>query len=702
MVAIALAWSGCGDDEKPAITNPVPARLVLAPSTQLSLEIGKTQNFTASAFNSANTAITTPISFVSSNTAVITVAANGVACAGSWDSLTNPQLCTPGAEGVAEISATAQGVSSPPTKVFVHQHIVSLTIEPLTAGCISKGSTGIYQLVARSRAGLDISSTIGTATWQLSTATVGTASTTADGLLPNQVQITANTPGTSPMFVSVAGTTSVPFDFVTCPVQQITLLENNVPVNALAFNNTGTKTLTATVVDTSGTTITGVPLTWTTSNPASVTATNGAVNAVKAGGATVSASCTPPTCNIGFQPSLPIYPTVPVAVSVTGGTAAATTVLISTSECGIVDDCVSRVVGLATSGNTVGNTFDLSATPNSLVINPQGNKAFLGTDKSLLGTKGLIVVDLAASPTTVANNNGIAGKVLAVSPDGNRVVVANTADTVNQVFIFNAADNSHVDLPISGATAAAFSPDNLKVFIAAGNKLYIQSSQDALQNLTLSAPATGAAFLTGGMGGYLAGGDPAGLAFFPTCGTQPPTPTPVTIPGTALIKPLPDGVSLFSVNPPTVQTITTEFSGVPPAVNVPGCPAPRGGITVSGTANTAVDLGQGAFTPIQLLISPDGAAAYILTSNSSNVLVFDIRNSLTSAIQLANNAIPFQGGLTTDGKRMYVAASDGNIHVLDTPTGADITQITLPEPLCTSADGLHSYTCKPNLIAVRP
>ena len=707
LLIFALAWSGCGGSKSTTTTNPVPASVTLSPTTQVSLEIGKIVGFSATTLSSTNTAVTTPISFTSSNTAVVTIAANGGACAGTWDSLSNPQLCTPGAEGTSEITATAQGVSSPSTTVYVHQHIASVTLEKVAlssdpsptdpetvAGCVSKGHIREFQAIARTRTGVDISATVGTPTWQLSTATVGTLSTTATGLLANQAQVTANTPGTSPMFVSVGGTTSVPMNFLTCAVQQITLEADNTPVSSLAFSSSGSKTLTAVVIDTSGTTITGVPLTWSSSRPSSVTVTGGAVSGSKPGGATVIASCTPPTCNIGFQPSSPIYPTVPVAVSVTG-TSTATTVLISTTECGATDDCVSQIVGIDTTANTVSNTFALKATPNSIVFNPLGTKAFVGTDKSLLGSKGLMVVDLSASPTTITASNGIAGKVLAVSPDGNHVIVSDTADTVNQVFIFSAADSSNVALPITGATAASFSPDNLKALIAAGSKLYIYSTQDALQTATLTAPANGVAYLTGGMGGYLAGGDPAGLSFLPTCGTQPPAITPVTLVGTNLIQPLPDGVSLFTVQSPTVQTVTTTFTGS-------GCPAPRGAITVTGTAIGAVDLGQGAFTPTQVIISADGAAAYILTSNSPNILVFDINNKITTAIQLANNAIPLQGALTTDGKKLYVAGSDGAIHVLDTPTTADTAQITLPEPLCTSADGTHTYTCKPNLVAIKP
>jgi WD40 repeat protein len=363
--------------------------------------------------------------------------------------------------------------------------------------------------------------------------------------------------------------------------------------------------------------------------------------------------------------------------------------------------------------NTVGNSVNLTSTPNSIVFDRQGTKAFLGTDKGLLGTKGLMVIDLTASPVSITNNNTVPGKVLAVSPDGSKVIVSDTADAVNQVFVFNTSDSSSVALPISGATAADFSPDNLRAFIAAGSKLFIYSTQqDALQALTLAAPATGVAYLTGGIGGYLAGGDPAGLSFLPTCGTQPPTLTPVADPATHLIQAMPDGRSVFSVNSPTVQIVETILPTPPPtiAIGQDGCPAPRGGLTLAFAVNDSVnypetvpvDLGQGNFTPTQLIISSDGATAYILTSNSSNILAFDINNRIPTAIQMANNAIPVSGDLTTDGKRLYVAGSDGSVHVLDTSTTADIQQLTFPQGLCHSSSGLNTFTCKPTLVAIKP
>ena len=259
-------------------------RSSLSPADSVSLDVGSAnQTFTATPQNNKGTTITTPVSFLSSNTAVLTVATNGRVCAGTWDSLTAPQICTPGPVGVAQITATSHGISSPPTTVHVHQRIDSISIglipgQTLPPGsCFSKGQIVNYQASAFSN-GLDITSSVGPFNWQqvtLSVAALKIASTTAPitGLLPGQLQATADTPGTTSLFASVSNVNSQPLDFNVCPVQSITLAVTGSSSNAINITSGGSKTVTPTVVDTAGNTITGVTLTWSSSQPGTVGAT---------------------------------------------------------------------------------------------------------------------------------------------------------------------------------------------------------------------------------------------------------------------------------------------------------------------------------------------------------------------------------------------------------------------------------------------
>ena len=137
------------------------------------------------------------------------------------------------------------------------------------------------------------------------------------------------------------------------------------------------ETITPTVFDSLGTQITGVPLTWSSSEPGSVSVSSsgGATGSTTGGGTSIIASCTPPTCNTGFLPSLPIYPENVVNMDLPPTTQPANaTVYVSTTSCGTTDGCISTVVPITAPANTLGNFTPLPATPNSLVFNGQGSR----------------------------------------------------------------------------------------------------------------------------------------------------------------------------------------------------------------------------------------------------------------------------------------------------------------------------------------
>ena len=75
----------------------------------------------------------------------------------------------------------------------------------------------------------------------------------------------AHTPGITSLFASNSNVTSQPLDFTTCAVQSITLAVTGSSTNSVNVTSGTGKTVTATVLDTQGNTITGVPLTWSSS-----------------------------------------------------------------------------------------------------------------------------------------------------------------------------------------------------------------------------------------------------------------------------------------------------------------------------------------------------------------------------------------------------------------------------------------------------
>jgi hypothetical protein len=753
VVSLVAALTSCSSSGPTTnATFPVPANITLAPANSISLDVGTaTQVFTASPKNKDNTAITTPVSFLSSNTAVLTIANNGLACAGTWDSVTIPQICTPGPIGVAQVTATSHGVSSPPTTVYVHQHIDKIVINPVpgqtppNGNCLSKGQVFNYQATATSGA-LDVTATAGPFAWQsvnntVATLAVPTNSTPVPGLVVGQVQVVANVPGVTSLFVSNSNVTSLPFDFVTCPVQSIALGVVEGSSNNINVTSGTAKTLTATVLDTQGNTITGVPLTWSSSNPNTVTVSStGGVSTPKAGGGDVVASCTPPTCNIGLKPLLPIYPegAVNVVVAPTVPTTSTTvstttpTVYVSSTgtssspanNCATATGCTSLLIPIDTPNDTVGNPVGLPATPNSLVFDRQGAKAYMGTDFSFFGSRGLMVVTVA-TPPTVAQFKSVTGKVLTVSPDGKKVILSgadpnavpipgsNTPPPPTQVIVFDTAGGAGTTLPIVGATAADFSPDSLKAFIAAGSSLYVYSTQDTLKKIPLppTAPATAVSFAPEGGFAFVAGGSvTSAVTAFSTCNLTPALTTNVVLPAlpsflqalgrdtTNLVAPL-----TFSTATTTTTVLTVDSPGLD-LFRVSRAPEGCAPTATSGAA-TSFNLGQGSFVPTQLIVSQDGSNAFVIVSDRPAVLVFNILNQTSSAIPMSGDAIPVRASLTPDGSRLYVAATDGQVHILDTQNGSDLQQLSFPTDATTLLSGLCSgvtFTCNPDLIAVKP
>lgn len=420
----------------------------------------------------------------------------------------------------------------------------------------------------------------------------------------------------------------------------------------------------------------------------------------------MTASCTPPTCNGGFSPSMPIYAEGAIRFTVQSGTSApaSPTVYASSTACNTTTQtCTTRVLPLtrtsATADFTPGSPITLPFAPNSLLFDLQGTNAYLGVNNSSFGTQGLMVL----TGTTATPFLGVAGKPLAVSPDGSTVVISDTSDSPNRVFICQSCNSTTSQnttaFQFPAASAAAFSADSIargyKAYIVSGSScpgtgsagcLLVFSQVDAAKIVPLNAPASDVAFIGDGVLGYIAGGDPLGTAFLPTC--DDPT-AAGAISGVAMpsqmIRALPDGQSAVALAVPNIQTVTASLTGTPGFGSL-GCPAPRGFLNITNTVNPSASLGVGNFTPTQFLVSSDGTMAYILgnTAGSSArlpfIIAFNLATFVSSEIPLAGNATPLSASLTPGGDLLFVGADDGNVHVINTSIQLDTQQIALPFP----------------------
>lgn len=766
-ISLLASLTGCVGSNSGGSGGGGVQTVTLTPGGNLSIDIGAAPIFGATARNAiGQTVVATSIQFTvtsgNSNPAPLSITSFGAACAGSWDS--TGTICSPGVPGIALVTATVDGVSSAPTTVYVHQHIDSIQVSPVSPplnDCFSEGQTWDYQAVAYDINQHDITDTVGPLTWSTSNANVLTVNTIT-GLLPNQTQVTAKTPGRTQLFASVSGTTSAPLTtpFTTCLVSSIRLQIVGGTGNSFSINNGGAKTIKATVVDTLGVTLTNPPLIWSSSNPevanfSSATSTAGS-NSVTArsnqGSADISASCTPPTCNIGVLPGLPVYASggnLPngepgygvITANITATKPPTYTAWTATTDCGTGPGCASFTFAVTSGTTPIGASASLPRTPNSMMFNQQGARIYFGSEQGLMyldvGASSLTVTPVSASPTPCSVS--LCGIVLAISPDGNRVVVSDGNSVPPQVYIYSAG-SAPVDLilPSGTATAAAFSPNEMKIFILTdAGVMYVYSSVDALFPVTVAASVTDVAFSADGSFAFVAGTPANQVSAFATCdlADRGDISNPVALTSTPLkLVPAPEvqdvlinasqsvvTQNVIALEPPNIQTLTAQFiAGAPLDHGIFTCNDPAFHTdlpTYKGfSAGPSMNLGQGNFVPLYMRVVGNGSQVIVVAKNVPAVLVADLNQQTTTPIALANNGLPLAASASTDGSQVFVAACDafsntnppqctsGSVHLINTLSGGDFQQvpyvnINTNNSMCNSAS---APPCFPNLIAIKP
>ena len=537
-------------------------------------------------------------SYGTTNNQLVDISPSGDICAGTWNRNTgggiadyticyppNPAPSTGGLPyGIAYITASADGVTSNPVEVFVHAPVTSVAlvgptqcvsqgdVAQLDAQACFEGANGQQQLLC-APAGTSTpacplppgqtlgtipacENAIGTLSFSVGSSAIASINATTN-------QITAEQPGTTVITSSIAGSGSSAGYFSTCPPKSIQVALAN---GATSGNITQgvQQNLTTTVTDTNGNPITGLTLSYQSTNPIDITAgAGGAIATTYPGVASITAFCEPAECN----PS----PINEIGLNGTGLPLSSNPVTVTTPG------TTSNYVWFASPGNseyfvpvdllngTVGSTVRLPYVPNSMMMGQTGGSLYFGSARELMTYS-------ATADSLTAQNTSAPGVVLAVSPTNSQVLVNDQARHL--FYLVNPSGGGSTTFGGMGE-AAAWTPD--------GQTLYI------VDNAELNTPAScSTALITGhtdtlyvynlntGWSTYPLPPSPLPPDDLPTCGTEPNTTPVVTVPSN------PNVVGPLTVQTPAVTTpgVGAYMRGTPTTANT-WCPSGTVGGTLS-------------------------------------------------------------------------------------------------------------------------
>ena len=292
----------------------------------------------------------------------------------------------------------------------------------------------------------DCTPAIGTLTYSVGTASVASINSETN-------QITAESPGTTLITASVAGSGSSAGYFTTCPPQSINLTLSNGETSGTITQGV-TQNLVTTVTDTQGNIITGLTLDYQLTDPVDISVGGaGSVGASYPGVASVYAICQPTTCN----PS----PISEVGLFETGLSISSNSVTITTP--GTASDYLwlaapgqsQYFLPIELTSGTVGASVKLPYVPNSMVMDRTGTNLYFGSSTELMS--------YATSSNTITKQDvNVPGVVLAVSPNNSTVLIN---DQSRQVFYLY-SPSSGTGTSFGGlGNAAAWTPDSKTLYI---------------------------------------------------------------------------------------------------------------------------------------------------------------------------------------------------------------------------------------------
>ena len=711
----------------------------------------------------------------------------GRLCGGTWNRNTGGGIpdytyCTPtGKAGTAYITASAGGVTSNPLPVFIHPVVTSIvlggassncatdpttncspasvnpsvssascatsatypsnpllangccTIPPSTVvpvgsstvytatSCISQGSTAL--LSARAYAGTgsnltNISCQIG----HLQFASQGaTSQAPAQVVTIDQNGVaTANQPGSVLISANTSNAASSAGFFSTCPPVSISLSATGTTTNPVSVNQNNPQPLVATAVDKNGVTLTGLSLEYVSTSPTTIPA-GSTVTPTLAGAASITAICQPPNCNSASYNQIGLFgngkPVTSNSVDITApGTNSTVLYMASTQSQYVQTRDFTQPAATA--------PFLLPYLPNSMVISLDGSTIYMGSSTALMVLSAVNTVSLSRTDITSP------GTVLAVSPDGSQIVLA---DPVKQITTIETSSGGVITTYGGVGTRAAYSPDSQTVYIAAGNQLLVYSAYTGWTNITpaspppvgpLVTPVADVAVTVPSVGAYFAGSSTTARSDCPVS-----TPTSQTTELNAFY-PLADSAAVITDRIAATNdgkhilgaTVSPSPTLIDLAIQIPS--GNTNGATVSVTCPltgtlgffntpTSAPLGSINATAITgIFPSSDSSVAFVTYTGSSGLLpayapASGTANatyvSLTPAAGAPAPTAPVAGVLSADNKTFYTGTTGDNLVHLIVPGASQGTWVDSGTTLTPNLPVPGSTTTAPvNLLVQKP
>ncbi len=751
-------------------------------TTGMSLAWGQTGQLGApAAFTcTGSTATVASYTYASSNLLLADISPTGQVCAGTWNrnspgGVSNFTICTPPSGsslssfkgcnsstcGTVQVTATGGAVTSNPVNIYIHPPITSMTI-PSQAACVSQGQTLsnasgqalplLAETTATGPGGVTLCSPcandattcatscanagVGTITFTPVTTNVVTINNTTNPTNPNPVTgnagqpnpngtATANLPGSTIVNANVSEVTSAAGYFSTCPPKNIALSING--GTTATVTPSSPQTVVSTVTDTNNQKITGLTLSYASTQPQNLSVNNtGLITSTFPSHATVTALCEPPSCN----PS----PINLIGLLGNGMPVAGNTLTIDSPG------RVSNQLWMASSQSPFFSYLDLTTgrvatpirlnyTPNSMVMDQAGDTLYFGSYHELM-------IYTTTGNALSKEVTSVPGVVLAVSPTNSTVVIN---DQLRQViYLYNTSSGTTTS--IAGiANKAQYSADGTTVYIdgydpATGqNTLFVNNSNTGWSSYPLSnqptfscpleaagtpaAPAYNPAWdpfcgpsltvTVPNVAMFLSGNTTAARSYCPNSSSTPPYYPPagdVAVP-TAQVTATSDGYHILGADGTSFSDILLlQGASGPPGVPVGACPAYSGPNNTSSpplTLNTSFSSGTLPVTPTELhqvVSSPYSNLAFVTYSATAGtgLLPYYIPTAATSTtttsvfgtlgtVQLTSGAqAPLAGVFSPDGSIFFVSTSGDNlVHLIDT-TGATPTDTQTISPALTN------------------